>query len=316
MTDRRVVFDFEISFANGGGVSGRECRLDLPDGMGADGQVDERYVGDALVSNLRLQMVSGVRIVNARVVEEPHKPAGEASGQASGSGPASGSGQASGPAVGSIVELSHVIRNGEVTYPGLPAPVIGTHLSREASRGHYAAGTEFHIGTLAMVGNTGTYLDTPFHRYPGGFDLAGLPAASCVAVPGVVVAAPLHGAILPERLAGVETWGQAVLFHTGRDTDFGTPAYAVEPPYLTAETAAGLIEGGARLVGIDALNIDDVCDGTRPVQSALLAAGIPIVEHLANLGALPARGFEFTALPPLVADFGTFPVRAIARITA
>ena len=266
-------------------------------------------------------------LANAQVVEEPHKRSQAASGEASASGqePASGqesasdqafgSGQASGPVVGSIVELSHVIRNGEVTYPGLPAPFIGTHLSREESRAHYAAGTEFHIGALAMVGNTGTYLDTPFHRYPGGFDLAGLPAASCVAVPGVVVAAPAHGAIEPELLAGVETWGQAVLFRTGRDADFGTPAYAVEPPFLVAATATRLVEGGARLIGIDAVNIDDMRDGTRPVHSALLAAGIPIVEHLANLGALPARGFEFTALPPLVADFGTFPVRAIARIT-
>jgi arylformamidase len=298
VTERRVVFDFEIEFANGGGIQGQDFRLDLPAGMGADGTIDPRFVAEAIVADLRLLMVSAVRVRDARVIEEPHKRSNPSGGLQP----------------GSIVELSHVIRDGEVTYPGLPAPVIGAHLSREDSRSHYATGTEFHIGSISMVGNTGTYLDTPFHRYPDGWDLANLPATACVGLPGVVVRAPGVRAIGPELLADVDTWGRAVLFQTGRDVDFGTPAYGVAAPYLTAATAQRLIDGDARMVGIDAINIDDTRDGARPVHSALLAAGVPIVEHLTGLGSLPDRGFEVTALPPLVEGLGTFPVRVIARI--
>jgi arylformamidase len=218
--------------------------------------------------------------------------------------------------VGTIVDLSHAIRDGLITYPGLPAPTIGTHLSRDASRARYAAGTEFDIGTISMVANTGTYLDTPFHRYADGIDLAGLPAERCTAVPGVVVRATAgRRGVEAADLEDVDIRGRAVLFHTAWDRHFGTPAYAVDAPFLTEAGARRLVERGAMLVGIDSVNIDDITTDTRPAHSLLLAAGIPIVEHLTGLERLPDSGFEFTALPPRVEGMGTFPVRAVARIT-
>jgi kynurenine formamidase len=293
--DRRVVFDFEIEFANGGGIQGQDFRLDLE-----GPEIDDRAVADRIVADLRLLMVSAVRIRNARVIEEPHKRTVRASGMEP----------------GTIVELSHVIRDGMQTYPRLPGPAIGTHLSREDSRAHYAAGTEFHIGTISMVANTGTYLDTPFHRYADGTDLAGLAASACVAVEGVVVRVPDCRAIGVDALADVDTWHRAVLFHTGWDRHFGTPAYAIDAPFVTEAAARRLVEGGATLVGIDSVNIDDISGSTRPAHSTLLAHAIPIVEHLTGLERLPDRGFELTAVPPKVEGLGTFPVRAVARITA
>ncbi len=165
-----------------------------------------------------------------------------------------------------------------------------------------------------MVANPGPYLDTPFHRYPEGFDLDGFPAASCLGVDGVVVRVIGRRAIDADVLAGIHTWHRAVLFHTGWDAHFGTPAYGVDGPYLTEATVRRLVGGGARLVGIDSVNIDDVADGTRPAHSLLLAAGIPILEHLIGLERLPDRGFELTALPPRVGGLGTFAVRVVARI--
>ena len=216
--------------------------------------------------------------------------------------------------VARFIDLSHPIRSGETTYPGLPAPVLGTHLSREASRARYAPGTEFDIGTIAMVGNTGTYLDTPFHRYHDGFDLAALPLASCVDLDGVVVRVPDRRAIDADLLADVEVSNRAVLFHTGWSRHFGTPKYGTGAPFLTEGAARRLVDGGATLVGIDSVNIDDTDGNARPAHTTLLAAGIPIVEHLTHLERLPDRGFRFTALPAPVVGLGTFPVRAIARI--
>jgi arylformamidase len=295
MTERRVVFDFEIDFANGGDLRGRDFRLDI------DGDdVADATLADAIVADLRLLMVSAVRITNKRIVAEPHKRQKAA--------------DAEGPPRGAIVDLSHPIRDGETTYPGLPAPVIGTHLSREASRARYAPGTEFDIGTIAMVGNTGTYLDTPFHRYPDGFDLAALPLASCVDVDGVVVRVHDRRAIDADALTDVETWHRAVLFDTGWSRHFGTPAYGVGAPFLTEGAVRRLIDGGVTLVGIDSVNIDDTDGNARPAHSLLLGAGIPIVEHLTALDRLPDRGFRVTALPAPVVGLGTFPVRAIARL--
>ena len=213
-----------------------------------------------------------------------------------------------------FVDLSHPIRDGETTYPGLPAPILGTHLSREASRARYAPGTEFDIGTITMVGNTGTYLDTPFHRYPDGFDLAGLALERCVDLEGIVVRAADRRAIDADLLAGVETAQRAVLFHTGWSRHFGTAAYGTGAPFLTEAAARRLVETGATLVGIDSVNIDDTDGNARPAHSVLLAAGIPIVEHLTALDRLPDRGFRFTAVPAPVVGLGTFPVRAIARL--
>jgi arylformamidase len=213
-----------------------------------------------------------------------------------------------------FVDLSQPIRNGESTYPGLPAPVLGTHLSREASRGRYAPGTEFDIGTITMVGNTGTYLDTPFHRYPDGFDLAGLALERCADLEGVVVRAPDRRAIDADLLAHDEMAHRAVLFHTGWSRHFGTPAYGSGAPFLTEAAATRLVDAGAALVGIDSVNIDDTDGNARPAHSILLAAGIPIVEHLTALERLPDRGFRFTAVPAPVVGLGTFPVRAFARL--
>ena len=215
-----------------------------------------------------------------------------------------------------LVELSHDIYHGMVTYPGLPGPEITDHLSRAASRGTYAEGTEFHIGRISMVANTGTYLDTPSHRYADGDDLAGVPLARLADLPGLRV--DLSGAVIAigaDALEPYEVGGKAVLVRTGWDRHWGTPAYgAGGHPHLTRDAATLLAERGAALVGIDSVNIDDITDGTRPAHTILLGAGIPIVEHLTGLDRLPADGFRFHAAPPRVAGMGTFPVRAYAVV--
>ena len=216
---------------------------------------------------------------------------------------------------GRVVDLSHPIRDGEVTYPGLPAPVLRTHLSREDSRERYAEGTEFHIGAIDMVANTGTYVDAPFHRYPDGVDLAGLDPERLLGLPGVVVDSG-DRQIGPEALKDIEIGGRAVLFRTGWDVRFGGDDYLGEHPYITEETARLLVEGGALLVGIDSANIDDTSGGERPAHSVLLAAGIILVEHLAHLDQLGTDSFEFFAVPAPVVGMGTFPVRALARVAS
>jgi arylformamidase len=217
------------------------------------------------------------------------------------------------------VELSHVITAGMVTYPGIPAPEITPHLTREASRQVYAPGTEFAMDRISMIGNTGTYLDSPYHRYASGADLAGLPLTVLADLPAVVVRTigSAGRAVDVGALAALEVRGRAVLLHTGGDRHWGTPAYAQDAPYLTEAGARWLVSQGARLVGIDSVNIDDTgSGGHRPAHSALLAAGIPIVEHLTGLEQLPPTGARFTAAPPRVAAFGTFPVRAYASVPA
>jgi arylformamidase len=216
-----------------------------------------------------------------------------------------------------LVDLSHTISAGLLTYPGIPAPTIHPHLTREQSRSHYAEGTEFAIDIITLVGNTGTYLDTPYHRYPDGADLADLELATLVDLPlqlfGLTDAAErgIPATVFDER----DLEGTAVLLYTGWDRHFGTPAYATGAPYLTAEAATYLIDAGAVLVGIDSINIDDAeTSRERPAHSQLLAAGVHIVEHLTNLAAVPPTGAHFTAVPPKVRNFGTFPVRAFARL--
>lgn len=213
-----------------------------------------------------------------------------------------------------LVELSHVITAGLVTYPGLPGPEVTAHLSREASRQVYAPGTEFAIDRVSMVGNTGTYLDSPYHRYADGVDLSGLPLDRLVDLPAVV--AHLVGArgVGVAALEGLEVDGCAVLLHTDGDRHWGAPEYIVDAPFLSGEGAQWLVEKGAVLVGIDSVNIDDTADRRRPAHSVLLAAGVPIVEHLTGLGQLPGKGARFTAAPPMFAGFGTFPVRAYATL--
>jgi arylformamidase len=216
--------------------------------------------------------------------------------------------------VARIVDLSHSIEAGLVTYPGLPAPDFSDYLTREASRAHYAPGTEFHIGRVRMVGNTGTYVDTPFHRYPDGADLAATQLERMTELDGVVVDAAGERTVEVERFGGVSLRGRAVLVRTGWSRKWGSGAYFSGHPHLTAEAAAFLVQQGVALVGIDSLNIDGTKDGERPVHSTLLAAGIPIVEHLCRLDELPAEGFRFHAAPPAIVGMGSFPVRAYAVI--
>jgi kynurenine formamidase len=222
---------------------------------------------------------------------------------------------------GRLVELGHVIRAGMVTYPGLPGPAITPHLTREASRSRYAGGTEFAIDQLTLVGNTGTYLDSPYHRYPGGADLAAIPLERTVGLPAVVigVAGARRRGIgvdalteLADPAGGVR--GKAVLLHTGDAARFGTPEYAMDARFLTREGAAWLADHEAALVGIDAVNIGDNADLERPAHTILLAAGIPVVEHLTGLEQLPPTGAAFTAVPLRIEGLGTIPVRAFARL--
>ena len=203
-----------------------------------------------------------------------------------------------------------------VTLKGFPAPLICDYLSREASRKVYTEGTEFHIGRIDMIANTGTYVDSPFHRYADGKDLTELPLESLADLDAVVVRATQRAgrAIGADAFPGVEVRGRAVLVHTGHAAKWGTDAYFVDHPYLTRGAAEYLRDHGARFVGIDTLNIDDTDDGTRPVHSVLLRADIPICEHMRGLEMLPEHGFRFFAVPVKVKAFGTFPVRAFAAI--
>lgn len=212
-----------------------------------------------------------------------------------------------------LIDLSHTVTEGMTTYPRLPGPVITEYLTFADSHDRYEPGTEFAIGRIDMVANTGTYLDTPAHRYPEGHDLSALPLHRCAMVPGVVVDG--GEAIGPEAFDGVDVHDRAVLLRTGWDRHWGTEAYG-DPghPFLTEDGAHFLTGAGARLVGIDSVNIDHIGVGTRPAHTVLLAAGIPVVEHLTGLSALPTEGFTFTAVPPAVRGMATFPVRAFAAV--
>jgi kynurenine formamidase len=215
-----------------------------------------------------------------------------------------------------LVDVSHVVEHGMITYKGLPAPLICDFLSREQSRLHYAPGTEFHIGKIEMVANTGTYLDSPFHRYATGKDLSELSLDRLANLDGIVIPVDLSKgrAISRSAFRGHELRGKAVLVRTGWDAHWRTDQYFEGHPFLTKEAAEYLLESGVTLVGIDSLNIDDTGDPTRPVHSLLLASEVPIVEHLRALGQLPADGFRFFAVPVKVKNMGTFPVRAFGLV--
>jgi arylformamidase len=301
-TEYRAQFDAVVTFSNGGGLHAEGFRVDVP-GPG----VSAEEVGRLFIASLNLLMVGSVEVRDLSVFAEPHK--GTRGGPSDRPAPA-------GPGPGRIVDLSHPIQDGMITYPGLPAPRLRPYLTREQSRETYAPGTEFQIDTAILVGNTGTYLDSPFHRYADGPDLAALPLESCVNRPAVLARTAGSGAraVGVGALAALEVAGRAVLLHTGGDAAWGQPAYATDAPYLTEAGARWLADHGARLVGIDAVNIDDAGDRRRPAHSILLRAGIPVVEHLTGLGQLPPAGFWFTAAPIPLAGFGTFPARAYATI--
>lgn len=298
MAEYRAHFDARVEFANGGGLTAEAFRLDLP-----SPDLDEAAIGRLLVQHLGLALVGSVVLTDLRIVEEAHRgsrgvePVATASGR-------------------TVFDLSHVIHEGLITYPGLPVPVFTPHLTREASRERYAPGTEFAMDVITMIGNTGTYLDSPFHRYGDGADLAGLDLATLVDLPAEVFHLTDVGRAIPaEVFFDRELRGTAVLLHTGWDAHFGTAAYGTGAPFLTAAGVRHLVDAGAVLVGIDSLNIDDTeSGGERPAHTGLLAAGIHVVEHLTGLGQLPPRGARFTAAPPAVRGFGTFPVRAFATI--
>jgi arylformamidase len=296
VTQYRAHFDARIEFSNGGDLTANGFRLDLPDAH-AD-------VAQLLVRHLGLALVSSVELSNLQIVEEAHKGSRGVETTAR-------------PDAGRLVDLSHTIREGLVTYPGLPAPTFTPHLTREASTAKYAEGTQFAMDIITMIGNTGTYLDSPFHRYEGATDLAGLSLDTLVDLPTEVfhMTDSLERGIPASVFWDRDVAGKAVLLHTGFDRLFGTPEYLHGAPFLTAEGAEYLVEQGVTLVGIDSLNIDDTeSGGERPAHTLLLAAGIHVVEHLTNLGELSPSGSLFTAVPPKVEGFGTFPVRAFARL--
>ena len=213
-----------------------------------------------------------------------------------------------------LIDLSHVIVDGMTTYPGLPAPVIADHLTREAAETIYGPGITFQIGMVTMCTNTGTYLDVPFHRFADGHDLSQLPLERVAGVPAVcldrrgVTTIDLND----DDLLGLS--GHAVLIHTGHARHWGTSAYFVDHPHLSEQAAQALVRAGVACVGIDSLNIDSTAGGERPVHTVLLSSEIPIVEHLVHLDRLPASGFSFTAVPPKIEGTGTFTVRAFATM--
>ena len=214
-----------------------------------------------------------------------------------------------------LIDLSHTIEHGMITYKGLPGPVISDYWTREASEAHYEQGTSFHIGRIDMVANTSTYIDSPFHRYADGKDLSELALDSVAHLDGMVFHADRAERSIDKNLFGdADVTAKAVLIHTGWDRYWATEKYFEGHPFLTRDAAEHLRDCGAALVGIDSLNIDDTSDGQRPAHSILLRADIPIVEHLCNLSDLPDSGFAFYAVPLKVKKFGTFPVRAFAVV--
>jgi kynurenine formamidase len=302
-TQYRAQVDVTVTFTNGGNLRAEGFRVDVP-----GPQVTAEEAGRLVLVSLGLLMSGTVEVTALSVLEEQHK--GTRGGPSDGT-PGEGAGAVQ------LVELSHVVKDGTITYPGLPAPTIRPFMTREASRATYAPGTEFALDVITMIGNTGTYLDSPFHRYADGVDLAGLPLASCVELPGVVVRTAGSGvrAVDDGALAALDVTARAVLLHTGGDHAWGRPEYSRSAPYLTEAGARWLVEHGARLVGIDSVNIDDTeSGGSRPAHSVLLAAGIPVVEHLTGLEQLPPTGFRFSAAPARIAGFGTVTVRAYAAI--
>ena len=296
--EKRVQFDFAVTFSNGGRLQGEGFRLDIP---GDD--ISDEELADYVIRDLRLLMVQSIQMSNRQIISEPHKRPGAASPR-----PASASTR--------HIDLSHTVEDGMVTYKGLPAPIICDYLSREQSRASYAEGTEFQIGKIEMVSNTGTYLDSPFHRYAHGHDLSELDLGRLADLDVVLVrvTGSSERAISRTAFAAMDVRGKAVLVHTGWDRHWRTDQYFEGHPFLTEDAAIHLKDAGAVLVGIDSYNIDDTADLRRPVHSILLGAEIPIVEHLCGLEQLPTDGFRFTAVPVKVKGMGTFPVRAYATL--
>jgi arylformamidase len=293
--DKRVQFDFAIEFTNGGGIQGQGFRLDI-----TGDNISDQELANYIVQDMNLLMVGKVRILNKKIITEKHKrrPINKKSEKET------------------FIDLSHTIEHGLVTYKGLPAPIICDYLSREESRELYVEGTEFQIGKVEMVGNTGTYLDCPFHRYSQGKDLSEMKLVNFVDLEGIVIRVDHKEklAIDADFFREKEIRGRAVLVNTGWDQYWNSEMYFENHPYLTQDAAQYLIDCRVKLVGIDSMNIDNTQGKSRPVHSLLLQEEIPIVEHLCCLDQLPDEGFTFTAIPPKFKGVGTFPVRAMAKI--
>ncbi len=290
--DNRVVFDFDIEFTNGGGIQGQDFRLDI-----AGETISDAELADYIIKDLRLLMVGKVRILNKFYIQEKHKR--QAVDQ---------------PPPELLVDLSHTIFDGLITYKGLPAPVVCDFLSREDSKSKYEEGTEFQIGKIEMVTNTGTYIDCPFHRYEHGKDLSEVELEAFANLEAITIDATSALEIGIGFFQNLEIRNKAVIVHTGWAKNWNTEAYFENHPFLTREAAEYLRDCGVKLVGIDSHNIDDTRGNSRPVHSILLGAEILIVEHLCNLEKLPASGYLFSAVPPKFKGVGTFPVRAFATI--
>ena len=292
--DKRVVFDFAISFTNGGGIQGQDFRLDI-----AGDTISDQELADYVVQDLRLLMVGKVDILNKFYIDEKHKRATKTDAKNQ-----------------QLIDLSHVIFDGLITYKGLPAPVICDFLSRETSKGNYDNGTEFQIGKIEMVTNTGTYIDCPFHRYAHGKDLSEVELEAFANLEAIAIHAENVMEIGVSFFLNKELQNKAVLIHTGWAAHWNTDNYFENHPFVTEEAAEFLRNAGAKLVGIDSHNIDDTRGKSRPVHTILLGAEILIVEHLCNLEQLPDDQFLFSAVPPKFKGAGTFPVRAFATIQA
>lgn len=214
----------------------------------------------------------------------------------------------------SLVELSHTIRHGMPTYPGLPSPRIGLHTDHASSGALYDQRAQFAIGHIDMVGNVGTYIDSPFHRYPDGADVSEIPVSRLVDLPTVVIDARDDARrdrrlqlVLPGSLAG-----SAVLIWTGWDRKWATDGYWQPGPFLGDATVEQLVHHRPALVGVDFWNVDDPGDPTRPAHTALLGEGIPIVEHMRNLGQLTRASRTFV-VPLAIVGAPSAPVRAFAQ---
>lgn len=292
--EKRVQFDFAIEFTNGGGIQGQDFRLDI------DGDdISDQELADYIVNDMRLLMVGTTKILNKKIITETHKRLPDKEQDKN----------------SAFIDLSHTIENGLITYKGLPAPIICDYLSREESKSRYAAGTTFQIGKIEMVTNTGTYIDCPFHRYEDGKDLSQVTLENFADLEGIVIRVDYKETLAIDAgfFQGKELHDKAVLVHTGWDCYWNTDAYFDNHPYLTEDAALYLVQNGAKLVGIDSVNIDDTKGGARPVHTTLLGAQVLIVEHLCHLEQIPEQNFTFSAIPPAFKGVGTFPVRAFAK---
>ncbi len=293
--DKRVQFDFEVYFTNGGNLKGEEFRLDI-----TGDTITDQELTDYIVDDLRLLMAGKVNILNKQIITEPHKRKTVKQELPS----------------ERLIDLSHTIEEGLTTYKGLPPPYICDYLSRTESQKMYEEGTSFQIGKIEMVTNTGTYIDCPFYRFENGKDTAGMELEKLAELEAVVIRIPYTETleITDLHLRNRDIRNKAVLIHTGWDSHWNTEIYYENHPYLTQRAAEYLRDCQVKLVGIDSHNIDNTTGRNRPVHTILLGAEIVIVEHLCHLNQLPDEGFTFTAAPPKFKGAGTFPVRAFASV--